>query len=428
LLLDNSAYERVGDLLLPDHFYRLQHRAIYATMCSMIVACKPVDVITVYESGGHEMKYLNELVASVPTAANARRYAEIVLERWRARQAIGIAHSLIDDMYRMQGDALPKRVDAAVVELVKVAEGGLAKEAVSAEEAGVAFLNHLQEVAAGNDPTISTGIFKLDRLLSGGLRDGELIVLGGRPSMGKTAMELHLAEHVGRSVPVLILQQEDSTNTMMQRLFAKMGRINLARLRQPRNDDAAMWSGVTDAMDQLRDLRLYIDDQAGLSLIDVRRKVQAAKRKWGIRLVLIDYLQLMVGEGETRNRMLGDIANGLKTLAKQMQLPVVLLSQLSRKADETSGPPQMSHLRDSGDIEGAADIIILLHREFVRSQRPEQKHWAELNVAKQKNGPIETLDCYFDGAHQVWGDWDHTLPVPRGGRHKKDQGPEQGME
>lgn len=429
LLLDNSAFDRIAGILLPEHFFQPDHRRIYATMCVMFATGKPVDVITVFEGGGHDLAYLNALAQSVPSAANCRRYAEIVLARWRARQVIAIADELAQTAFQAGEDTLPQAIDQSVVQLLKVAEGGVAKEAVQLEAAAMEWLDWLQEAADGKDQAISTGIGRLDRQLAGGLREGELIVIGARPSMGKTAMMLNLAKHVSKSVPVMLFQQEDSIRAMVSRLAANVGRVNLANLRHPRADDSQMWRGVTDAIEEMRSMRLFIDDQAALTLTDVRRKLQAAKRKHGVGLAIIDYLQLMTGDADTRNRELGDIANGLKSLAKQLGMPIVLLSQLSRKADDRPGVPQMSDLRDSGDIEGAADIVLLLYREFVRTKRADQKNWAQVHVAKQKNGPIDILDLYFDGSHQQWSDWDSAQPVPRAtGRGRRDDVQQHGME
>lgn len=192
------------------------------------------------------------------------------------------------------------------------------------------------------------------------------------------------------------------------RHVAAAGRVNLAHLRNPRTAPQAMWSGVAEAVTELSPLRIAMDDQASLKMSDVRRKIQQVRRRHGeLSLVVIDYLQLMEGEGDNRNQALGMLANGLKRAAKEFNCWIVLLSQLNREADKRAGPPQMSDLRDSGDIEGAADLIGLLHRQYVRTKKEELKYLAELHVCKHKNGRTDTLKLFFDGAVQRFGDWDH---------------------
>jgi replicative DNA helicase len=193
--------------------------------------------------------------------------------------------------------------------------------------------------------------------------------------------------------------------------------VNLADLRNPQGAPESMWHGVAKAVDELRPLRVMMDDQAALNIADVRRKVQQVTRRHGpLKLLIVDYLQMMDGEGENRNRELGAIAYGLQALAKQMGCWVVLLSQLSREADKRSGPPQMSDLRDSGDIEAAARFIGMLHREYMRKPSDENKHWAQLHVCKQSSGPTDTLNLYFDGAMQRFHNWAGPVPWTKGGR------------
>jgi replicative DNA helicase len=210
-----------------------------------------------------------------------------------------------------------------------------------------------------------------------------------------------------------MLTQEDSLNSLTARQVAAAGRVNLADLRNPRNAPQSMWEGVSEGIDALGKLQIAMDDQAALSIMDVRRKIQQVKRRRKkLDLVIIDYLQLMEGDGDNRNQELGKIANGLKRAAKEFGVWIILLSQLNRESDKrASGMPQMSDLRDSGDIEGAADLIGLLHREHRRTPTEANKMHAELLVVKHKNGPTDTLNFSFDGAYQRFSDWEGPPPM-----------------
>lgn len=411
LMYDNDAFDRVADVLLERHFYHRDYGAIFGTIAKLINANKPADPVTVFDAGGHDLAQLSELVRSVPGAANARRYAEIVLDRARERDLLRIADTLQAQAVSAAHGTVGERVDHAVTALLHVAEQAQEREPQSVDTVMVPWLDHLSEMAAGNvQPGMPTGLVDLDRLTSGGIWRGELWVIGARPSMGKSAMSLTMARNMAKNYSVLFLSQEDSMQMLAARLVASAGRVNLAHLRNPRGAPDEMWAGVSEGVERLKALNLRIDDQAGLRLLDVRRKIQQVKRKHGLDVVVVDYLQLMVGDAETRNRELGDIANGLKATAKDFNIGVVLLSQLSRKADERSGPPQMSDLRESGDIEGAADFIGMLYREHMRRPTEENKHYAELHVCKQKNGPTDTVSLHFDGAYQRFSSWDGPKP------------------
>lgn len=283
------------------------------------------------------------------------------------------------------------------------------------------FLDRLQDRADGKTVAIPTGLADLDTHTAGGIRPGELWVFGARPSMGKTALTLTMARNIGAHAGALFLSLEDSKDTVSQRFIASLGRISLTHLRTGKLNDGE-WGRVSDAVEELAALQLAVDDQGSLTLLDVRRKVQQARRKMRVGVVFIDYLQLMRGDGATRNNELGAIANGLKATAKELGVGVVLLSQLSRKADERNGPPQMNDLRDSGDIEGAADLIGGLWRPYMRTPTEENKHYAELHVMKQKNGPTGSVHLHFDGAYQRFGNWSGNVPRSGGKRSMGDGG------
>ena len=418
LLLDNQAFEAVSTVLKPSHFYQTDHRAIYETICELLTAGKLADLVTVHEKGHHDMVYLNQLLASVVSSRVAVRHAELLVERWRERELMRLGSNLADEILRGAHDAKgkPQPVDQVIDQMITklMALNAVAErnEPRDVSELVVGFVDDLEARFDGKITTVPTGLKDLDHCTAGGGRPGELWVIGARPSMGKTGLVLTLSRNVGRKDQVLMLTQEDSLNSLTARHVAAAGRVNLADIRNPQRAPQSMWEGVTEGVDALGKLRIAMDDQAALSIMDVRRKIQQVKRRHKeLSLVVIDYLQLMEGDGDNRNQELGKISNGLKRAAKEFGVWIILLSQMNREADKRSGPPQMSDLRDSGDIEGAADLIGLLHREHRRNPTEGNKMHAELHVVKHKNGPTDTLNFSFDGAYQRFSDWDGPPPM-----------------
>lgn len=415
LLLDNGAFDRVADVLKPEDFYRSEHRAIYATMVSLMMATKTADIITVFEAGGHDLKYLNEMAASVPSAAGVRAYAEIVRERALRRRLVALADELATSAFHTEAEAasVQQLVDKTVSELLALNHAQAHSEPKDITTLVPAFLDYVNDKFEGGNDAIETGLADLDRQFDGGLRPGELMVLGARPSMGKSAFVLTLCRNIGADHPVLMMTMEDSLRTLVSRMVAAAGRVNLADLRNPKRAPESMWNGLTEGVEIMAKLMIDLDDQGSLTLMDMRRKIQQSKRRRKrLGLVVVDYLQLAQGDGDNRNQSLGAIANGLKSAAKEFDVPIVLLSQLNREADKRPGPPQMCDLRDSGDIEGAADIIGLLHREFMRKPTAENKHHAELHIVKQKNGSTGVVHLHFDGSVQRFSNWDRDTRPP----------------
>jgi replicative DNA helicase len=418
LLLDNQAFEAVGTILKPEHFYQTDHRAIYETIRELLTAGKLADLVTVYDRGGHSMVYLNQLLSCVTSGRAAQRHAELIVERWREREVMRLGSTMADEILRGAHDAKGKPqpvdqlIDQMITKLMALNAVAERNEPRDISELVVSFVDDLTERYEGKQTTVLTGLKDLDHCTAGGGRPGELWVIGARPSMGKTAACLTLSRNVGRKHQVLMLTQEDSLNSLTARQVAAAGRVNLADLRNPQRAPESMWEGVTEGVDALGKLHIAMDDQAALSIMDVRRKIQQVKRRHKkLSLVIIDYLQLMEGDGDNRNQELGKIANGLKRAAKELGVWIVLLSQLNREAEKQNRAPIMSDLRDSGDIEGAADLIGLLHREHRRNPTEANKFHAELHVVKHKNGPTDTLNFTFDGAFQRFTDWDGPPPM-----------------
>jgi replicative DNA helicase len=442
LLIDNTAWDRAADLLQARDFHLLEHRLIWTGLERLVTAGKPADVITVHDvlhaAGKAEdargLDYLNALAQAVPGSSAVRRYAEIVRAAALRRNLLREAARLVDAVLERSDktrDPLEVAGEQAerLLALTTGAAGGTEPQGV--DTVLVRFMDQLNASCEGGNAAVPTGLAAIDDATGGGGRAGELWVMGARPSMGKSAASQSIWVGVGQGGHwALFLSQEDSDTMLVARAVANRGRVNLADLRNPQRarDPDRMWAGVTEAVDDLAKRNLLLDDQGGLTLADVRRKIQQAKRGAARRggelvLVIVDYLQLMDGAGDNRNQQLGAIANGLKALAKEQGVWIVLLSQLSRKADERSGVPQLSDLRDSGDIEGAADVVLLLHREAHRNQGlgPEWAHYAQVHIAKQKNGPTCTVPLHFDGAHQRFSDWEGVQPnkVNARGAHGK---------
>lgn len=442
LIVDNRAWDKVGDLLRESDFYCFEHKVIFGAISRLINSGRPADVVTVLEAlddkqreaiGG--LAYLNAVAQSVPSASNVRRYAEIVRSRSVQRQVAALALDLQGAvMGRLEGPEIMTAVDSAVTELLKVMQGAsVADEPVLLGDVMLELIDEVQALAEGKRPGISTGFADLDDLTAGGGREGELWVMGARPSMGKSACAQTIALNVAEDDWCLVLSQEDSLLTYGQRAVANLGRVNLADLRNPakaKGEDAdALWAGLALGADKATKKKLLVDARGGLTLADVRRKVQQANRKIqqlqpGARLktLLVDYLQLMTGENQNRNQLLGEISNGLKALVKEFGLWGVLLSQLSREADKRSGLPHMSDLRDSGDIEGAADVILLLHRQAKRKLTNDNKYWAQAEICKNKNGPTDTINLFFHGKYQRFENWAGPVPASASANSKGSSG------
>jgi replicative DNA helicase len=415
LLQDNAIFGALSGVLEARDFYDASHAAIYQTASRLIAASKPADVVTVFEAGGHDLRYLTELAVCVPTARHAPMHAQIVREHAARRAMAQLGGRLREDAFAAI-TPVPELIEGTIAALLEMQRGSRNDEPQALADVALRCVEDLQARADGATDCIDTGLADLDALTAGGARPGELWVLGARPSMGKSAFVLSLARHVGKAKRVLLLSMEDSANTAAQRMLAAAGGVNLADIRQPQRAPESMWTGVLAALDELAGLSVWIDDQPALTVADVRRKVQQIEARHGkLDLVVVDFLQQMDGDGENRNRQLGQIAYGLQALGKQRGAWIMLLSQLSREADKRSGPPQMSDLRDSGDIEAAARWIGLLHRESMRKPTAENKHWAQLHVCKQSNGPTDTINLYFDGALQRFGNWDGPAPFGGGG-------------
>jgi len=413
LLLDNLAWDRAGDLLSDSDFYRYEHRLIYAAIGALVAASKPADVITVFEQlqshgkaddcGG--LAYLNALAQSVPSAANMRRYAEIVRERSILRKLIAVSDEIATTAFNPQGRAVSGILDEAESKIFKIGEEGSRQRQgfQGIDKLVVALIDRVQELhdnGAEEVTGVRTGFYDLDRMTAG-LQKGDLIVLAARPSMGKTAFALNIAEHVAvqEGLPVLMFSMEMGASQLALRMVGSLGRIDQQGLRTGRlkNDE---WERLTEAVERLGQVQMYIDETPALNSAELRARARRMARQFGtLGLIVIDYLQLMSGsgsDGENRATEIGEISRGLKALAKELQCPVIALSQLNRSVESrTDKRPMMSDLRESGAIEQDADVIMFIYRDDYYDKASKEPGVAEIVIGKQRNGPVGTVKLTF---------------------------------
>ncbi|GAB3354892.1 MULTISPECIES: replicative DNA helicase [Giesbergeria] len=413
LLLDNNAWDRVGDLLIDSDFYRHDHQLIYASIAKLINGNKPADVITVYEQlqstgKGEEvggLAYLNALAQYVPSASNIRRYAEIVRERSILRKLVTASDEIATNAFNPKGRPVEKILDEAEQKIFNIGEeGSRMKQGFQAmEQLVVDLLDRVQEMAENpNDITgVPTGFIDLDRMTSG-LQAGDMVVLAARPSMGKTAFAVNIAEHVAlhENLPVAIFSMEMGAAQLAVRVVGSIAKVDQSRLRTGKltSDE---WPRLTEAIERLRNVSLHIDETPGLTPSELRANARRLARQCGkLGLIVVDYLQLMSGsagaQGENRATELGEISRGLKMLAKELGCPVIALSQLNRSVEtRTDKRPMMSDLRESGAIEQDADIIMFIYRDDYYNKDSKEPNVAEIIIGKQRNGPTGTVKLYF---------------------------------
>ena len=417
LLLDNGAWDRIGDVISDADFYRNDHRTIFKHIAQLIEDNKPADALTVAESleqsgklaevGGQA--YIGTLAINTPSAANIRRYAEIVRERSIMRNLAVIGTEIADSAYSPLGRDASLLIDEAEAKIFRIAEarskahqGFIKIDPILTET--VERIDMLYSRENKNDVIgVSTGFVDLDKMTSG-LQQGELVIVAGRPSMGKTTIVMNMAEHVAlaEKKAVAVFSMEMSGPQLAMRMIGSVGRVDQHELRTGtfKEDD---WTRLVDAVGKLNEAQLYIDDTAGLNVLEVRSRARRLHRQCGgLAVIIIDYLQLMSGTsnsaGENRATEIAEISRSLKSLAKELKVPVIALSQLNRSVDARQDKrPMMSDLRESGAIEQDADVIMFIYRDEVYNPAPEAKGLAELIIAKQRNGPVGKIDLTFIG-------------------------------
>lgn len=420
LLLDNGAFDRISDRLKASHFAGELNATIFAEISRQALASKPFDVVTVavaLQDGGHSVSLqdLNRYAQMVPSAANVHRYAESIIERAKSRALAEVAaevHDLAVDHTR----SIEDRVEAAQGQLAKLLDDAPRDEWVSAADGMAVHTEVLEARASGATAAMPTGLHDLDDHLAGGLWPGDLVIIGARPSMGKTALAMTIGVHMAENYSVAMLSMEMSHRDVRDRLTALLGRVSLASVKRPAKGEGLDWGRVVDGIEAAKRLNFYVSDQAGLNINQVRGKARNIKRLHGLNVLLVDYIGLMDGldKKQPRAYQLEEISRGLKTLAKELDICVVCLAQVNRKVEErVDHTPNLSDLRDSGAIEQDADVVLFVHRPIQSRPDlgPEWKHYAKLSIGKSRQGPCGVLSLSYLGEQTRFGQWAGDLPM-----------------
>lgn len=425
LLIDNLAWDRAGDLLTESDFYRLEHRLIFTTISALVGQSKPADVITVFaelqsdgkapEVGG--LAYLNALAQSVPSAANMRRYAEIVRDRALRRAVIATAEEVASKAFASGGTAA-EALDLAASRFGRLERAGQRAAPKSLAEIIGPALDRYQAGSEGKGArAIPTGIAPLDRLLNGGLRPGKVYGIAARPSVGKSSAARTIGLNAARlGHPVLLLSQEMQQDEVADCVLAELGGIDGSRLQSASLEDAD-WERLSDAAEAAMSLPFSVDEQGGLRLADMRAKARSVR---GLRVLILDYLQLSTStlKNATTNDQIAEISKGLKALAMELSIPVVVLSQLNREVEKAADrEPQLSHLRDSGAIEQDLDVAVMLWT--VREWDDGDRRVVGWKVAKHRGGRKGRFGMEFDAPRYKWSESTESIDAkaqPSAGR------------
>jgi replicative DNA helicase len=409
LLLEFSAWDKVGDLLVPPDFYRREHRDIFEAIGELVAASREADVITVHErlkqtgreGAEYSLAYLNSLAASVPSAANIRRYAEIVRERATLRALISAADNMATAAFNPSGRSALEILDEAASVIGAFDRRSQRKAPRAVADLLAAAIDRYTDLAEGRAPAgMKTGIDPLDRLLAGGLRGGKVYGIAARPSVGKSSAARAILLHLARSgITTLLLSQEMPADELADALVAEAGRVDGSTLQSGQFDDQD-WGRIAEAVDTLRAIPLHVDDEGGLTLAKVRVKARAVK---GLQVLAIDYLQLLTStlKNKTTNDEIGEISKGLKALALELNIPIVVLSQLNREVERrTDKEPVLSDLRDSGNIEQDLDVAVLMWT--ASEEEGSESRLVGWKVAKHRGGKKGTFAMRWKPAINEW--------------------------
>lgn len=424
LLLDNRAWNDIADRLGEQDFYRADHQLIWRGICDLIGAGKPCDFVTLTEHLRHRdqleeaggLSYLGALANDTPSAANVQAYAELVRERSVLRSLIAIGGDIAEMGYRPEGRDTPELIDQAEQSVFAIRERGNRARSDIQKFGDVLehVYNRVESVRnnPGGAAGLPTGFREFDRATSG-LGAGDLMILAARPSMGKTSLAMNIAENVAidRKQGVAVFSMEMSAEQLGLRILSSRSGVEMSKLKSGNLGDAEM-DALTWAVGRLSDAPLYLDETGGLTPMDLRAKARRLKQNHGIQLLVVDYIQLMhvPGKGENRVQEISEISRQLKSLAKELMIPIIALSQLNRGVEQRDNKrPRMSDLRESGGIEQDADLVVFIYRDWVYDKSKDERE-AEIIIAKQRNGPLATIPVRFIGANTKFED-----PVGGGG-------------
>ena len=417
LLIDNSALDQVGDTISSKDFYRQDHRLIFIHINDLINSDNPADVVTVAESleknselasiGG--ISYLGSLAENMPSVANIRGYAKIIRDNSILRNLITVGSEIVEGAFLPKGKDAQQLLDEMEAKLFSIAEAQSNRLGYKDFQKVIADVVRNLEERGQNPETVtglSTGFVDLDNLTTG-LHSGELVIIAGRPSMGKTALAMNIAEScaVDQNKAVAIFSMEMGSEQIVTRLLGSVAKVDQQKMRTGKMDEDD-WAKIADGLGRLNEAPLFIDEGSALNSYELRARARRLDRstEGGLGLIVVDYIQLMspLGgqQGENRATEISEISRSLKSLAKELNIPVVALSQLNRNVDSRPDKrPQMSDLRESGAIEQDADVIMFIYRQVVYSKDPADEGIAEIIVAKQRNGPIGDVKLTFVGEH-----------------------------
>lgn len=417
LLLENNAWDKIADVISRQDFYRHDHKLIYQSVTKLLEQGKPADVVTVAEYlenlgelgnvGG--LPYLVALAQNTPSAANIRRYAEIVRDRSIMRKLVEVGTDIAESAYSPAGRSANDLLDQAESKVFDIAEAGARSQQGFLEMKPLLtqVVERIDELFSRDNQSdvtgIPTGFADLDAKTAG-LQGGDLIIVAGRPSMGKTAFSINMGENIAidSGLPVAIFSMEMGGAQLVMRMLGSIGRLDQHKIRTGKLQDDD-WQKLTYAVGKLNDAPIFIDETPALNSLELRARARRLHRQCGkLGLIIIDYIQLMssVSSGENRATEVSEISRSLKGLAKELNCPIVALSQLNRSLEQRPNKrPVMSDLRESGAIEQDADVILFIYRDEVYNPDSPDKGSAEIIIGKQRNGPIGTVRLTFLGEH-----------------------------
>ena len=416
---ENQAYDKIADIVSERDFYHTENKEVFKVIQSLSEESKVTDLLTVsdYLDSSTEfepkpsIEYLSEIVESTAGNSNITEYAKIIREKALLRELIQISSEIAQSAYKPEGKSPSELVDIAESHIFEIAERGN-RNMVFAEMSDLVKQTYdeldKRSQGGGNITGVSSGFRELDNLTAG-LQNGELIIIAGRPSMGKTAFALNIAEHTALADenPVAIFSMEMSASSLAQRMISSLGRVNAHSIKTGQLQEKD-WNRVDGAIQQIKNAPIYIDDTPSLTPIELRARARRIQREKGLSLIVIDYLQLMSVHGNKENRAteISEISRNLKALARELNIPIIALSQLNRSVEQrTDKQPQMSDLRESGAIEQDADLIAFIYREEVYDPDTDKKGVALINVAKQRNGSIGQFNLTFLGRYTRFENW-----------------------
>ncbi len=420
LMLDALAWDKIADVVSAEDFYRKDHRLIFSAVAELIEAGSPCDVVTVSEhldsrgeldnAGG--LEYLATLSNETAGAANARAYAKILRERSTLRALISAGNEIAGSAFTNDGRTAAEILEDAEKMVFEIADKGTRgkkgfKSLKDILPEAVDRIDTLHQ-SEGDITGISTGYNEFDKMTAG-LQPGDLVIVAGRPSMGKTTLAVNMAENaaIGSSVPTAIFSMEMPAQQLAFRMISSLGRVDQTHLRTGNFPDED-WSRINTAVQLMSEAPIFIDDTPSLSPGEIRARARRLQREHGLGLIVVDYLQLMQVPGNKENRAteISEVSRGLKALAKELSCPVIALSQLNRSVEQrTDKRPVMSDLRESGAIEQDADLILFIYREEVYNQDTPRKGVADIAIAKQRNGPIGDFPLTFVGRYTKFENW-----------------------